>query len=355
MAKRDFEVAVAFAPQSAEGVFDATLDAAAATLSGVPGGTDDGLLLGDPGSGILESGLDIALGRESLDKALLSGSFTRPLSDYLRTSIRTFSYSFPFCGNRGNASTPAVDADFRPLRGMEALLNGAGLVGAAYGSGVGWSFQFGSPQKFSSLVYVNGLRLELLDCTCSGFRISYTPGGIPIATADIAVGSIKDPTDDSFAVAALPTLDYGPQATESAPVIESVGNFWEAFKGFSAFELAITQDTSEVPDSNSPNGVVVDASGRTVTATGTLYEDDANGVHEARQVFADSAGDLDALLFNVGAAAGDGEVMRRHGIIIPAPEVDEITPNAIGDKAANEISFVARSATANEELTILFQ
>ncbi|MGH7338734.1 MAG: hypothetical protein ACREI7_14225, partial [Myxococcota bacterium] len=80
MAKKAFDVAVGFATQPAEGTYNPALDAIAATFAGNPAGTDDGLLLGDPESGIGGSGLSFGLGRVGRDKATLAGSFTRPLS-----------------------------------------------------------------------------------------------------------------------------------------------------------------------------------------------------------------------------------------------------------------------------------
>ena len=126
MAKYNFDVAVAAAPQTGEGAgeFDATLDAVTTSLSGDPDGTDDGLVLGDASTGIGNSGLTITAGRESREKPIVAGSVgSRPISDLLDTGIPSLSFAFPWCGNRGQTTGTPVDGDFAPLRGVEAILS----------------------------------------------------------------------------------------------------------------------------------------------------------------------------------------------------------------------------------------
>lgn len=358
MSKFDFDVAVAFATQTQEGSYNSTLDTISATLDGDPDNTDDGLVLGDPESGIGESGLDFTAGRRSRDKAVLAGSFTRPLADFLAAEVRTFSFAFPFCGNRGDTTATPVDGDFVPLVGVDALLEGAGLVGAAWGAGVGHSYKFGSPDPFSALIYYFGNRLELLDCRLNSLAINFTPGSITIATADIAVGSIKDPAAKGFSVAALPTLDYGPQATVSAPTIESVAHAWQATRGFQSLVLTITPDIQDIPDSNATDGILKEPSGRETTIEATLFADDAssNEVYELDQVLATVAGDLDALTFTVGTPETTGSLPAvAVKILVPTPELDETAPQKLGSKAGNTVSLLARNAVANEELEFQFQ
>lgn len=352
MAKFDFDVAVAFAAQSGE-TYDPTLDAISATLSGDPDGTDDGLLLGDPESGIGESGLSLTYAPDRRDKGVVAGSFTRPLSDWLKLQVPTFSFSFPFCGNRGTTTATPVDADFTPLTGVDAILQGAGMVGTA-AAGTGWIYNFGAAEKFSSLVYFFGNRLELQSCQCSSLSIEFTPGSIPVATAEIVVGSVKDPTDDSFAAVSLPTLDYGAQASVSAPVIESVGHSWQNSKGFQSLTLTITPATELVPDSNEPNGETSEQTGRESTIEATLFADDADQVHELKQAFATSAGDLDALSFTVGTAASGSDPALAFSVLALQPELVDGTPDKLGSKAGNQVNLILRGATANSELSLNF-
>lgn len=357
MAKYDFDVAVAFAPQTAEGTYDTTLDAISATLDGDPDATDDGLVLGDPESGIRQSGLDFRVGRRRREKAFVGSSFTRPLDDFLAAEVRTFSFSFPFCGNRGTTTATPVDGDFQPLRGIEAILNGAGIVAAAWGSGVGYSCKFGSPNPFSALIYYFGNRLELLDCRCSSLTIDFTPGSIAVATAEIQVGSIKDPAATPVSVVSLPTLDYGPQATVSAPTIESVANGWSATRGFSTLALTISPSIQDFGDSNATDGIVKEQDDRETTIEATLYADDAGSgeVYELDQIFQTSSGGLDQLSFQVGTDASGSDPALATQILVPQPMVDETGPDPVGSKAANTVNLIARNDAANDELEIIFR
>jgi hypothetical protein len=354
MAKVNFDVAVAFAP-AAEGTFDAALDAIAGTLSGVSGGTDDGLLLGDPESGIGGSGLTFGTERIRRDKATLAGSFTRPLSDFLRMDVPTFTFAFPFCGNRRTLSGAPADAEFAPLRGIRGLLSGVGMTSLVWGAGVGQSIKFNAgATPFSALVYYFGNRLELQDCRCSSLSILFEPGTIPIATAEIAVGSVKDPANlAAVALAALPTLDYGTQATVSAPVVQSVGHVWQNTKGFSSLELTITPSQEEIPDGNALNGVLRAPSGREVKVDATIYADNADAVYELKQALVASAADLDSLSFQVGAAgvaAGPATAVR---VVVPQPELETGAPDKVGNYGVNAVSLFARNTVANEELEII--
>lgn len=361
MAKFNFDVAAAFAPQSAEGSYDSTLDAVTTVLEGIPGvgNTDDGLLLGDSASGIKGSGLDFTAGRRRRIKAPVGTSFTRPMADFLAAEIPSFSFAFPFCGNRGtvNVTTP-IDDDFAPLRGVEAILNGVGLVAAAWGSGVGYSLKFGTPPPFSALLYASGLRLELMDCRCSSLSFEFTPGTITIATAQIVVGSIKDPTAAGFPVATLPsTLDYDAQATVSAPTIETVGNAWNGTRGFTTLVLTITPNIIDLPDSNATDGIIKEQDGRETTIAATLFGDDSGSdeVYEVDQLFQTADSGLDQLSFEVGSAAGANTAALAVQVLAPKPEAIDVSPVPLGTKAGNTVNMVLGHGTANSELEIILR
>src|SRR3990172_6906205 len=95
MPKYAFELAAGFMPQVDEATYNATLEAITTAWAGTAG-----LLLGDPESGIGESGLSLTIGRSKRDKAFLAGSFTRSLADFLKAEVPSFEFSFPFCGSR---------------------------------------------------------------------------------------------------------------------------------------------------------------------------------------------------------------------------------------------------------------
>ncbi len=360
MAKFGFDVAAAFAPQTGEGQanYDSVLDDITTSLLGQPGdpndgNQDDGLILGDSGSGIGDSGLDFTVGRRRRVKAPVGSSDTRPIADFLAAEIPSFSFSFPFCGSRKTTTGGPDDADFVPLRGFEAILNGAGMVVSDWVSGVGQSIIFGTPDPFSALIYASGLRLELSDCRCSSLSIDFTPGSIAIATAQIVVGSIKDPSAVGFAVAALPsTLDYDVQATVSAPVVESVANTWKNSRGFTSLVLTITPNIIELPDSNATDGIIKEVDGRETTIALTLFADDTSSdeVYEVDQLFSTSDSQFDAVSFTVGTAAAQGEPALALTVSALKPEAIDVTPAKLGSKAGNTVNMVLGSGTANQEL-----
>lgn len=347
MAKFSFEVAVAFATQTAEGTYDPTLDGITTSITAA-----QGLVLGDPESGVRQSGLSLAIGRKKREKPFLGSSFTRSLSNFLKAEVRTFTFAMPFCGNRATVSGAPADADAVPIAGLDALLEGAGLVGSASGT-PGHKYVFGSPNPISALIYYFGNRIELLDCRCA-LSIEFVPELIPILAATIEVGSVKDHSIPGYGIPA--TTTYGEQLTVSAPVIEGVANTWQHARGFSTATLAITPTIDDIPDSNAATGVVKEPSDREVTFEGTLFADDTTDEgHEYEQITAEDIATLDALSFLVGDAMTDTNPAEAVGITIPDPEADQATIANLGTKAANDVRLIARSATANSELEIEFQ
>lgn len=352
-------VAAAFAPQTAEGTLDTTLDGITTTLSGDPNGTDQGLLLGDANEGLSKSGLTLAIERVLDEQSVYSGSFTRGLGSLLRPNVSRLQFAFPFCGPRRTTTTP-VDNDFRPLRGVDALLQSAGLLSAAWGSGVGHSVAFSaSALPCSALLYLWGNRYEMLDCRARSFEIAFAGGKVPKATVDLAVGSIKDPTTTPLSVASSPTLTYGAQATVAPPVANAVGFLWRGQNpsvGLQEITLSIQNQVSEFGDMNATYGVVQEIEDRTVEAQGLMYVEGASTaeVFEFEQILADAIGDLTALSFTVGTAAGASSPAKAVYVSIPSPEVIDVDYRNIGSKAAVQVTLRARASAANGELELRF-
>tara|TARA_Y100000310_G_scaffold336656_1_gene421800 strand:+ start:2910 stop:3992 length:1083 start_codon:yes stop_codon:yes gene_type:complete len=359
MAKYDHDIAVGFLPQSAEGTYNTTLNAVAGgdTWDGDSDGTDEGLLLGDSESGEGGSGLTFGISRRRRQKPFIAGSFTRPIGDFLAADVSSFQFAFPFCGCRGATTTP-TDAEFIPMLGVDAILQAAGMVGNASGANTHHSYKFdqANANLMSGLIFASGARFELIDCRVSSLSINWTPGSVAIATADIVVGSINDPTTNSLTPVALPTLDYGPQATVSAPTIESVTHTWNTARGFTELSLAIAPSIETVPDSNMPDGEIREVSDRETTLDVTLFGDSTstNETYEITQIFETAASGLDQLSFQVGSAAGATGTATAVKVLVPTPEVTSVTPRKIGSKAASTVSMILGNAAAGEELEIQF-
>lgn len=354
MAKSDFGVVVAFATQAAEGDYNDGLDAITDTID-----VSDGLVLGDADAGIRESGLTLGFGRKKKDKAFIGTSFTRSLSDFLKAEVRTFSFAMPFCGNRVAVDGAPADGDAIPIVGLDALLEGMGLVGTAWGGAdVGHRYVFASPNPISSLIYYFDNRVELMDCRVSG-SILFVPEDRAILTATIEVGSIKDHT--LVANPAGGNLTYGEQQSVSAPVIKDVGFLWRTdddprVGGFTTLTLNIAPSFADIPDSNAAEGVVKEAEDRVVSIEGSIFEEpDTDAGHVYEQLTAEDIATLDPIDFLVGDVMEDTFPAKAVGIIMPDPEPDEATINALGSKAGHDVTLIGRGAAENEELEIIFQ
>lgn len=335
--------AVAFAPQVADGTYNAGLDAIAANLADT-----DGLVLGASGEGQADSGIDVDFEALRELAAVVPGSLTRSPGKVLRRRV-VLTFAMPWCGNRQTASTPPVDGDFVPSVGMGALLAMAGFEVDAWASGVGQAAAPGDTAKGSSLLYVNGQRFELLDCLANA-TIAYTPNGTPIATFEVTVGSVKD-----AAAAALPTLDFGEQQTVQAPIVESAAHTWGLLRGFQSLEIEIANEIEDTPDSNAPSGLIPERTARTITISATLFKDDADALFEWTQLGEDEAANLEPLSFIVGTPAVAGGPCLAIGVSIPMPELVSFREVALADKGGVEIELAARHTTGNAEIEFIFQ
>lgn len=346
------EVAVGFLPQTATGTFNTTLAGISTSWTAA-----QGLLLGDSQQGIKESGLALTLGRGTRDKPFLGSTFTRSLSDFLAAEVATFTFAFPFCGNRATVSGAPADADAQALAGLEAVLQGAGMSGGAWaGASVGYQYVFASGlDPVSALVYVNGNRIQIRDCQCS-LSIDLTPGDIPICTATI------EGTVDAHAAGDVPaTLTYGEQASVSAPVVEGVAHTWDIARGWSEATLSVTPTFEEIPDSNQTPAIRNRATGRETEWTATIFADDAHTeakIYEYTQLINESQAIMDQISFLIGTVMADTLPAEAVGVIMPYPELVEMTPTVLGDQAAYEITTRARGdsgGSGNDELEFNFQ
>jgi hypothetical protein len=173
------------------------------------------------------------------------------------------------------------------------------------------------------------------------------------------VGSIKDHT-----LVANPTggnLTYGEQQSVSAPVIQAADLVWKAEDdpragGFSTATLNIAPSFADIPDSNAATGIVKEAEDRVASIEATIFEDAATDAgHVYEQLTADAIATLDSISWLVGTAMTADNPVKAVGIIMPDPEPDEATINALGTKAAHDVTLIGRGAAANTELEIIFQ
>ena len=342
-----FLMGVAFGSQAARGTVDPTIAALTGALD-----ESDGLVLGDPEAGEGETGLSFKLASDRRDKAVVTGSFSRSFADYIRTLVDTFDFTIPLKG--AGTSTPSVDADYQLAAGVEALLECAGLAGAAWAGGTGWEYTPANADVISAKLWfgdqgTNSVAVVLKDIEASDLELTIDSG--EIGKAAFSLGG----TVESVAIEATPTFDYGLQNTVSAPSVESVGYNWgltAAARGFETLTVSINNQTEETKDSNAAGGLVQRQTGREITATATIYAEDAAELdfefNQLEETDIANAEQWDCLIGTAGEA-------NAYEIIMPDPECTEVEPKTLANSQAWALAWIARSATANAEFSLILR
>ncbi len=358
MADYPFLLGAAFKAQSTRGT--------ATTMETIGNGaaidnTTDGAVLGDPSGGEGETGISLTIGKNYTDKAVQTGSYTRDFGNYIGRTIDEFSMVIPLKGNGATASSPPVDGDMVPDGGITALFNSAGLDGNAWGSGVGHEFTPLATALSTAAVYVggeggasptSGTRVVIKDVEASGLTFDFTPGEVATASFDLT-GVLEEVT--APATWDTTPFDYGNQSTLSAPAVESVGFTWLARTlGFSTLSIAFDNQTESVPSSNTAGGSVPRQTGREITITGTLDGTDADYDFEYTELANSLIGSATQLTFTVGTAATNGSTVNAYTIDIPTPECTSVKAVPLGNSQAYEITWIARSTTANGEFSLIY-
>ena len=358
----NWDIGVVVGVQSARGTINDTIrDLNMGDGAGTAGAlaVADGIVLGDPTVGIGESGIDLKFTRSLKEKATLS-NFTLQASDFLATAIEGLTIGFPLKGNGGTASSPPVDGDMVLHAGIDALLQGLSLTPAAWGSGVGRIYTPAAMKYLTIKLFLGsrtsdsvGLAYVFQDCVASG-SIEFTPAGIGVVTCNLAVGSVPDfaggwpDFEETF-----PTFEYGTQSTLSAPVVQGVAHAWGATRGFETFTLNIDNAVEEANDSNSSNGKIQRVTGRTVSATATLYSDDTDLDFETQELIATTA-PTDLMSFTVGDAATNGSTVNAYSVRLTTPELRGLKPARLGDELGWEVEVVGVNGTANNDFSLIF-
>jgi len=361
MAEIDFLLGAAFATQSALGT--ATTMPTIGSGSGAGGAIDnvtDGAVLGDPSGGVAESGISFSLGRNSIDKAVVSGSFTRDFSDVSARTIDSFEMVVPMKGNGATASNPVVASDFVLDDGIEALYAAAGLTGGPVATFR--SFTPTSTGIITSALYFgnegsNGGRIILRDLIADSLTFDFTPGEIGRAT--YALSGNFDSYDESGSWPANP-FDYGNQSSLSAPFIQGVSFRWgpdtpaDRAIGFSELSIAISNSVETTPSSNSSTGTVSRQSGREIVISGTIDATDAEFLYELDQLGESSLANAEALSFTVGTSATVGATCNAYTFSISHPELRSLEPASLGGSQAWAIELVCRDNAANGEFSLIY-
>jgi hypothetical protein len=340
MAEITFQLAAAFGVQSVAGTADATIAALSGSL-----GEADGFVLGDPESGVGETGIEWATARELKEKANVSGSFTKQPSTFLSEQVQTFSISFPLMG-RGTSS-PAADADYTPAKGIDALLRSCGLAGAG-GAGNSWEYTPASAQIITAKLFLSGSYWVIKDCIAESAELTQTPGEVGVLTVNLR-GTI-----DSFGAVAFPTINYGNQASISAPAVKGVGHNWgisAASRSFTDATLTISNEVEEIPDSNSSTGKRSRQTAREIALAATIYADTGDIDFERAELVRTTT-PTEPQTWQVGTAGG--ATANAYKITLTNPEIRSLKVDRSGDSEVLEVELVAVETVANTEFSLLF-
>jgi hypothetical protein len=347
MAEINFAMGLVVGTQNANGDLNSVVSSATTIADLAAGGGDPkaGGVLGDSDSGIGETGIEIEFTREQRDRSPVSGSLTAQQGEFLREAISGFEIGWVLKGS--GAGTVAADADHTLQNGRDALLEGMGLLGGAWGSGIGWRYAPGSAKALTVALWIGPNKWVFQDCTASG-SIEFTPAGLAIVKSRVAVGSVA-----SFSSPGFPgTVNYGTQASLSAPVVQGVAHTWGALRGFTGLTLDFDNEIEELEDSNAATGKRSRPTGRTITAEATIWADDADSDFERANLVSTSA-PTTLLNFTVGTAATPPA--NAFEVRLTNPQALTLKPTRLQDKLGYELTLQAVDDAANGEFELIFK
>jgi hypothetical protein len=317
----------------------------------------DGIVLGDAGSGIGESGIDFALSRVDKAVAPVTTSFTAQFPTFLRREVGTLTITVQGKGSGVTASNPTVSADFdqsTDYPGLNALLRSAGLTGGVWGGGVGWAYIPASAAPVTVKLWVgtstNGVMYVLTNCV-SKLTMNVEPGDVALWQFEIS-GTVSS----HDATITTPTFTYATVATESAPTVENAAHSFgisAAARGFSDMAITIDNEIEDVRDSNANGGLTKRQTSRAITAALTLYADSGNEDYEDERLAATSA-TTDDMVFVVGAATAISAAAKSWRVNFLNPNLISNEVQKLGPSVARAIKLQATATSANGEFELIF-
>jgi len=339
------ELALVVDAQSVEGTPNPTI----AALTGPTIALSDGLVLGDSGSGILKSGIDISLARVEKDPGFVSGSFTRLDGDFIEAAV-DLTFSFPMAGPRITTTTP-VDTEFEHDVGIDALFACCGLDGASGGST--W-FYTPADATFATVKIFDSGNYWVIRDVKGDITFNLPAGEVGIATCTLK-GVV-----DSFGATTFPaTVDYGVQATVNAPVVAGVVPSWGISaeeRGWETLSISIVNDLQDYADSAKTPARIVEQNGREITVEIEIIDTDTD-IDFSYQNLIGTTAPTDDLIGTMGfddiATGADPAVA--YTVSANNLRVQDYTPGTRGVKAKSTITAVCTGTTAGSEFFIEFK
>ena len=353
MADETWAVAVAVGNQTALGTVNATIAALTGSID-----SSDGCVLGDGESGDAESGITLPdFVRIARAVADVSGSFTAQASSFQRVDTQNLAITVQLKGNGeltdatpavGEASILTATATEDQFDGIDALWQAAGLIGANGGAAVEYDYtprvaaSSPSTRYVTVMLWVGDLSFALMDCICESAVLEFTPGGTGLCTFNLRVGSVYAAADG----VTFPTIDYGSQASLSAPIVQGVANAWSSTRGFRELTVTIDQGIEEIADSNQATGVRLVQGDRTFLLDGAIWVDDGDSDFDYANLSGSSAPTAD-LSFLVGTASTvEDDVNNAYRIECNNVEHQSVKYNREGTTMVVEFSGAKCTATA---------
>ncbi len=304
----------------------------------------EGAVLGDAESGDAESGITIPnIVAVSRDVAKVAGTLSESADAFQKAEIESLAISWVMQGN-GVSATPALgEANLSVIMpGVEAIFEGAGLVGSVGGLNVEQDYdpRTGANLFLTIKLWHGDLAFVFSDCVVESLEFAFTPGGFVIATANILVGTFDHTTQvDGFT---FPTSNYGVMASLAGPIVEGVAfTAFGVVRGYENLTINIGSEIEKFGDSNVPVSGERQSQGRRVfTVDGTLYIDDVGALTDAAfQNLVDSSAPTVDLSFQVGTpATGAGNIINAFKIFCNNLQAKDIKYNRIGTTHVVELN-----------------
>jgi len=336
------QIGIAFGSQSVEGTADATI----AVLSGALN-LDDGIILGDAASGLVESGIAHAFERRLRENPPVAGSFTEQSSDFLEEKLSTFTFAFPMAGPRTTTSATPIDSEFEHQKGIKALLAACGLTGALNPTIAAWDYTPADVSIATARIFDSGNAWVIRDIR-GNWSLSQEPGEVGIMTVTLT-GIV-----DSFAAVTFPTFDYEEQASVNAPSVQSVSPLWGGIaRGWQSLTIACDNVIETLKDAASSTGEGFEQTGRVITVDMDI-RDDSTDIDYTRAQLVLSAAPTDDLTETVGTAASGSDAALAYQIECRNLEVLSYTPTVAGSKASSQVSAKCTATTDGGEFLMTF-
>lgn len=315
--------------------------------------TAEGLVLGDSGSGIGESGIDYTLTRNQQPVPNVNADLTRQQGNLLDREVSNLSFAFPVAGNKKDTAATPVDSDFSfatHLPGVEAIYRSCGLYGTDDPSGVGTIYSPGATQFVSIGIWDSGSVYIFNDCMAS-LSMSWTAGEIGVQTATW-LGKL-DATNTQ--TTPFPNLNYAEQATVGTPTAELAANVFGPTRGWSTCSIEFNNGIQFRLDCNQDGGRGVVQDTREITLSSVIDIDSTDLLFDYDNLGATDTAGLDQFQFGVGTPAVGSDPALAYQVTVPTLQNTEIGPAQQFRYRSTTLTADVVSDQADQEIAILFR